>query len=404
MATARTGIAERVFEWEGTDRHGRPASGEQRGSDRQAALTDLRRQGIGVRRLRPRHHRPGRPLRGRDIALFTRQLATLLKAGVPLLQGLDIVGRGSPQPQLAALLETVRADIETGVTLSEALRRHPQHFSPLYAHLVAAGESAGLLDVMLERLARHLEKAQALQRKVAMALMYPAVVVAVAVVVVAVIMAFVIPTFKDIFASFGADLPIPTLAVMAMSAFLVEHGALLLAGTAAMAYAGVRAWRRHEGVARAVERLWLRLPVVGRLLQRAAVARWARTLSLLFAAGVPLVDALRSVAGAAGSHRYADATVHIQAQVSTGASLTQAMQQAGLFPPMLLQMCAIGDASGTLDEMLGKAADFYEQEVDDQVAGLSSLLEPLTMLVLGVVIGGLVIAMYLPIFRLGQVV
>lgn len=407
MATAQVPLVkvqESVYEWEGRDRQGRATSGELRASGEDQAQALLRRQGITPTRIRKRPAGRGGAIRPRDIALFTRQLATMMKAGVPLLQAFDIVARGNAKPQVARLLLDIRADVETGTSLSAAFRKFPQHFGDLYCNLVEAGEAAGILESILERLATYLEKVQAIRSKVRAALMYPVAVLLVAVVVVAVIMVFVIPSFKDVFSSFGAQLPAPTRFVIALSEGFVRYGGVALVLMAAGAVVGLRAWRRSARLQSLADRVLLRIPVFGPLVVKAVVARWTRTLATLFAAGVPLVEALDSVGGAAGNSLYLDATRRIQQDVSCGSSLTTAMTQARVFPTMVLQMCAIGEESGSLDHMLNKAADFYEAEVDDTVAGLSSLLEPMIIVFLGALVGGIVVSMYLPIFRLGQVV
>ncbi|MEY4651961.1 MAG: hypothetical protein RI884_542 [Pseudomonadota bacterium] len=407
MATASAPsakISESLYEWEGRDRQGRPASGETRGAGEHQVQSALRRQGITATRIRKRRLGRGGAVKPRDIALFTRQLATMMKAGVPLLQAFDIVGRGHTNPRVARLLSDIRADVETGTSLSAAFRKFPQHFGDLYCNLVEAGEAAGILEAILDRLATYLEKIQAIKSKIRSALMYPVAVLLVAMVVVAVIMVFVIPSFKDVFSSFGAQLPAPTRLVIALSEFFVKYGWLWLGLLVAGGFAGLQAWRRSPRIQRLADRALLRVPVFGPLVRKAVVARWTRTLATLFAAGVPLVEALDSVAGAAGNSLYLDATRRIQQDVSSGSSLTAAMTQARAFPAMVLQMCAIGEESGSLDHMLNKAADFYEAEVDDTVAGLSSLLEPLIIVFLGGLVGGIVVSMYLPIFKLGQVV
>ncbi|MEY2620057.1 MAG: hypothetical protein RL522_3059 [Pseudomonadota bacterium] len=406
MATASAPsvrIQEYVFEWEGRDRQGRPVSGETRAAGEHQVQASLRRQGITPTRIRRRRADRGAAVKPRDIALFTRQLATMMKAGVPLLQAFDIVGRGHANPNAARLLLDIRADVETGTSLSAAFRKYPQHFGDLYCNLVEAGEAAGILESILDRLATYLEKIQAIKSKIRSALMYPVAVLLVALVVVAVIMVFVIPSFKDVFSSFGAQLPAPTRLVIAMSEAFIQYGWLGLGLLAVGAAALVRVWRRSPRLQHLADRLLLRLPVFGPLVAKAVVARWTRTLATLFAAGVPMVEALESVGGAAGNSLYLDATRRIQKEVSAGSSLTTAMTQSRVFPSMVLQMSAIGEESGSLDHMLNKAADFYEAEVDDTVAGLSSLLEPLIIVFLGVLVGGIVVSMYLPIFKLGQV-
>jgi len=327
----------------------------------------------------------------------------MLQAGVPLLQCFDALGRCHSNARMARLLDGIRADIETGVSLSLAFGRHPRHFTPLYCSLVAAGEAAGMLDLLLERLALHLEKTEAMKSKLRAALTYPAAVVLVALAVVAVIMIFVIPAFESVFASFGAELPTPTLWVMRLSAFFVAWWWLGLALLGLGFFACQRAWRQSRALQHLMDRWLLRLPVFGALIEKACIARWTRTLSTMFAAGVPLIEALDAVAGTAGNVVYSLATVRVQQQVSDGVSLNRAMAAAGVFPPMLLQMCVIGEESGALDHMLGKAAGFFEDEVDQQLASLASLLEPFIIVTLGVLIGGIVVAMYLPIFQLGQV-
>jgi type IV pilus assembly protein PilC len=327
-----------------------------------------------------------------------------MKAGVPLLQAFDIVGRGNANPSVAKLLNDVRSDVETGTSLSSAFRKFPRYFDNLYCNLVEAGEAAGILEELLDRLATYMEKTEAIKSKIKSALMYPTSVIVVAFVVVAIIMIFVIPAFKQVFTSFGADLPAPTLFVMAMSEFFVAYWWLIFGVIGGGLYFFFQAWKRNEKVQRFMDRLLLRLPIFGTLIDKSCVARWTRTLATMFAAGVPLVEALDSVGGASGNTVYSDATVKIQQEVSTGTSLTMAMTNANLFPSMVLQMTAIGEESGSIDHMLGKAADFYESEVDDMVAGLSSLMEPIIIVFLGVIIGGIVVSMYLPIFKLGQVV
>ncbi len=403
MATAGK-LREHVFEWEGRDRSGKAVRGETRAVSENLVMTALRRQGIAPLKVRKRRMSGGKAIRPKDIAIFTRQLATMMKAGVPLLQAFDIVGRGNPNPNVSRLLNEVRTDVETGTSLSGAFRKHPLRFNALYCNLVEAGEAAGILEDILDRLSVYLEKSEAIKSKVKSALMYPTAVIVVAFVVVAVIMIFVIPAFKEVFSSFGADLPGPTLFVIAMSEFFVAWWWLVFGVLGGGGYFFLQSWRRSEKVQRVMDRVQLRLPIFGTLVEKSAVARWTRTLATMFAAGVPLVEALDSVGGAAGNSVYADATLRIQQEVSTGTSLTQAMTNTRIFPSMVLQMCAIGEESGSIDHMLGKAADFYEQEVDDMVAGLSSLMEPIIIVLLGSIIGGIVVSMYLPIFKLGQVV
>jgi type IV pilus assembly protein PilC len=402
--TASNNVKEFVFEWEGKDRKGKQVRGEIRAASENIVQASLRRQGVLPTKIKKRSTRSGKAIKPKDIAIFTRQFATMMKAGVPLLQTFDIVGRGNPNPSVTKLLSDIRAEVETGTSLSSAFRKYPKYFNTLYCNLIEAGETAGILEALLDRLATYMEKTEAIKSKIKSALMYPISVVVVAFVVVTVIMIFVIPAFKSVFSSFGADLPAPTLFVMAMSEFFVKYWWLIFIVIGGGIYFFMQAWRRNEKMQMAMDRLLLKVPVFGTLIEKSCVARWTRTLSTMFAAGVPLVEALDSVGGAAGNSVYLNATTSIQREVSTGTSLTTAMNNANVFPSMVLQMCAIGEESGTIDHMLGKAADFYEAEVDDMVAGLSSLLEPIIIVFLGTLIGGIVVAMYLPIFKLGQVV
>jgi type IV pilus assembly protein PilC len=404
MATAATKFAEFVFEWEGRDRNGKQVRGETRAAGEDQVMASLRRQGVNPTKIKKRRMRSGAKIKPKDIAIFTRQLATMMKAGVPLLQAFDIVGRGNANPSVAKLLNDVRTDVETGTSLSAAFRKYPLYFDSLYCNLVEAGEAAGILESLLDRLAVYMEKTEAIKSKIKSALMYPISVVVVAFVVVAVIMIFVIPAFKEVFTSFGADLPAPTLFVIGMSEIFVAYWWLIFGGIGGALYFFLQAWKRNEKMQMFMDRLMLKMPIFGDLVYKSVIARWTRTLATMFAAGVPLVEALDSVGGASGNSVYALATQKIQQEVSTGTSLTAAMTNANVFPSMVLQMCAIGEESGSIDHMLGKAADFYEAEVDDMVAGLSSLMEPIIIVFLGGLIGGIVVAMYLPIFKLGQVV
>lgn len=405
MATAKPqGSNEQLYDWEGKDRNGKAMRGEMRASGENQVMASLRRQGITPSKVKKRRTRSGKKVTAKDLTLFTRQLATMMKAGVPLLQAFDIVARGHSNPSVTRLLLDIRNDVETGTSLSTAFRKYPLYFDNLYCNLVEAGEAAGILDQLLDRLAVYMEKTEGIKSKIKSALMYPTSVVVVAFVVVAVIMIFVIPAFKEVFTSFGADLPAPTLFVIAMSEFFVAYWWLIFGGLGGGLYFFFQAWRRNKNMQRFMDRVLLKVPVFGVLIDKSCIARWTRTLSTMFAAGVPLVEALDSVGGASGNSVYEDATVKIQQEVSTGTSLTAAMTNANLFPSMVLQMCAIGEESGSVDHMLGKAADFYEAEVDDMVAGLSSLMEPIIIVFLGGLIGGIVVAMYLPIFKLGQVV
>ncbi|MBW8721256.1 MAG: type II secretion system F family protein [Polaromonas sp.] len=405
MATAASkGVKEFVFEWEGKDRGGKQVRGEIRAGGENQVKSSLRRQGVLPTKIRKRKMRSGKSIKPKDIAIFTRQLATMMKAGVPLLQAFDIVGRGNPNASVTKLLNDVRTDVETGTSLSAAFRKFPLYFNALYCNLVEAGEAAGILESLLDRLATYMEKTEAIKSKIKSALMYPISVMVVAFVVVAVIMIFVIPAFKTVFSSFGADLPGPTMVVIAISEFFVAYWWLIFGGIGGSLYFFLQAWKRNEKMQKFMDRLLLKIPIFGALIEKSCIARWTRTLATMFAAGVPLVEALDSVGGASGNSLFADATEKIQQEVSTGTSLTAAMTNANIFPSMVLQMCSIGEESGSIDHMLGKAADFYEAEVDEMVAGLSSLMEPIIIVILGTLIGGIVVSMYLPIFKLGSVV
>ena len=403
-AAAARNVKEIVFEWEGKDKNGKVVRGEMRAGGEAVVSASLRRQGILVTKMKKRRLSGGRAIKQKDIAIFTRQLSTMMRSGVPLIQSFDIVGRGSTNPKLTRLLNDIRSDVETGTSLSAAFRKHPLYFDALYCNLVEAGEAGGILETLLDRLAIYQEKTMAIKNKIKSALIYPIAVLVVAFVVLSVIMIFVIPAFKEVFSSFGADLPAPTLVVIAMSEFFVAYWWAIFGFLGGGVYFFIQSWKRSEKMQKAMDRLLLRVPVFGELVNKSAVARWTRTLSTMFAAGVPLVEALDSVGGASGNAVFAEATEKIQRDVSTGAALTTSMQTTGVFPNMVLQMCAIGEESGALDQMLGKAAEFYEDEVDEAVKGLSSLMEPFIIVILGTLIGGIVVAMYLPIFKLGQVV
>jgi len=397
-------VKEYTYVWEGTDRNNRQVRGETKAASETVVRTNLRRQGIKITKLKRQTFRGGKKITEKDITFFTRQLATMLKSGVPLLQSFDIVARGHGNARFSRLMMDIKQRIETGSSMSQAFRAHPAHFDNLYCNLVAAGEASGTIDAILDRLATYQEKILALKSKIKSAMFYPMSVIVVAVVVVWVIMVFVVPAFKEVFTSFGADLPAPTLIVMAISDFFVKYWWLMFLIIAGTITAFSTLFRRSAAFRFGFDRLILRAPVIGEILKKATIARWTRTLSTMFAAGVPLVESLDAVAGASGNALYTQGTKKIQNDVSTGTSLTNAMTSTGLFPTMVLQMTQIGEESGSLDGMLGKIADFYEREVDDAVAALSSLLEPIIIVFLGVVIGGLVIAMYLPIFKLGSVV
>ena len=407
MATASAAARapkELVFEWEGKDKNGKVVRGEIRAGGEAVVSASLRRQGILVSKIRKRRTSGGKAIKQKDIAIFTRQLATMMKAGVPLLQSFDIVARGSTNPRLTKLLNEIRNDVETGTSLSSAFRKHPMYFDALYCNLVEAGEAGGILEALLDRLALYQEKTMAIKAKIKSALMYPISVIVVAFVVLTVIMIFVIPAFKQVFSSFGGELPAPTLAVIAMSEFFVAWWYVIFPLLFGGIYFFFESWKRSEKMQKFMDRLLLRIPIFGNLIDKSIIARWTRTLSTMFAAGVPLVEALDSVGGASGNAVYAEATEQIQKDVSTGSALTTSMTATGVFPNMVLQMAAIGEESGSLDHMLAKAAEFYEEEVDEMVKGLSSLMEPFIIVILGVLIGGIVVSMYLPIFKLGAVV
>lgn len=405
MATAASRTAkDALFEWEGKDRQGKVQRGELRAASEAIVSASLRRQGILVTKVKKRRLSGGKAIKAKDIATFTRQMATMIKAGVPLLQSFDIVGRGHPNPSMARLILDIRSDVETGTSLSNAFRKHPKYFDTLYCNLVEAGETAGMLELVLDRLATYQEKTLAIRSKIKSALTYPIAVLVVAFVVVTIIMLFVVPVFTEVFAQFGASLPAPTLMVVAMSNFFVHYWYILFGSIFLGGYFFFRTWKRSVKMQEVMDRLLLRLPVFGKLVRLGALARWTRTLSTMFGAGVPLVEALDAVGGAAGNIVYLRATEKIQQDVSTGTSLTTAMQTQGVFPPLVIQLTSIGEESGSLDSMLSKAADIYEAEVDELVKNLSALLEPMIIVFLGVLIGGLVVAMYLPIFNLGKVV
>jgi type IV pilus assembly protein PilC len=409
MATATAArrdlkVKDQTFLWEGVDRNNKPMRGELRAVSETVATTNLRRQGIRVTKIKRQSFRGGRSVNEKDITFFTRQLATMLKAGVPLLQSFDIIARGHSNARFSRLMLDLKNKVETGSSLSQAFREHPKHFDALDCNLVQAGETAGMLDAILDRLATYKEKILAIKSKIKSALFYPIAVIVVAIVVTWVIMIFVIPAFKSVFASFGANLPWLTQVVIDISDFFVAWWWAMFIAIVAV-FVGIRlSIKRSESVRFMVHRLSLKLPIVGGILEKATIARWTRTLQTMFAAGVPLVESLDAVGGASGNMVYIQATKRIQTDVSTGTSLTNAMSAVNLFPPMVLQMTQIGEESGSLDNMLGKIADFYEREVDDAVTALSSLLEPIIIVFLGVVVGGLVVAMYLPIFKLGAVI
>jgi len=402
MAVAASKTKEYTYSWEGKDKTGKIVKGEMRAAGQALLSANLRRQGIQVTKIK-RASNSNKAITEKDITLFTRQLSTMLRSGVPLLQAFDIVGKGHHNPSVARLLLTIKTDIETGSSLQQAFKKHPLYFDDLYCNLIGAGEAA-ILDSLLDRLATYKEKIIAIKGKIKAALFYPIAIIVVAFIITAVIMIFVIPAFKELFSSFGADLPAPTLLIMTISDFFVAWWWAIFGGIGGGIYAFFYFWKRSRPMQVVMDRLLLRVPVFGELVRKATIARWSRTLSTMFAAGVPLVEAFNSVAGAAGNAVYFDATKSIQREVSTGQSLTVSMQNTEVFPSMVIQMVSIGEEAGSLDAMLSKVADYYEAEVDDAVEALSSLMEPIIMVVLGTLIGGMVVAMYLPIFKMGQVV
>lgn len=395
---------ELVFIWEGKDKAGRLVQGEMRATGAERVNVTLRRQGLTDITVKKKATLRQRKITEKDIAIFARQLATMLRAGVPLLQAFDIVARGHGNPAVSRLLWDVRAQVETGSSLSQSLRRYPTYFDALFCNLVGAGEQAGILEEVLSRLATYKEKTVAIKGKIRAAMFYPAAILVVAFLVTAAIMIWVVPAFKNVFESFGAELPLPTQIVIWISDRFVQYWYLLIGSLSLGSMLLVRTWKRSASMRASTDKLILRLPLFGEIVRKAVIARWTRTLSTMFSAGVPLVESLESVGGASGNVVYIDATRRISASVKSGTSLTMAMQNTQIFPSMVTQMVSIGEESGALDQMLSKVAEFYEDEVDAAVASLSSLMEPIIMVILGGLIGGLVIAMYLPIFKLGSVV
>ncbi|MEJ2061342.1 MAG: type II secretion system F family protein [Gammaproteobacteria bacterium] len=396
-----------TFLWEGTDKKGSRIKGESQAINDQYLKADLRRQGIIPVKVRkkPKDLFGGKKkITGADIAIFSRQLSTMMSAGVPLVQAMDIAGGGHENPSMRELIYGIKADIEGGTNLADALAKHPAHFDDLFVNLVRAGEQAGALETLLDKVATYKEKTESLKGKVKKALMYPAAVIVVAFIVSSILLIFVVPQFQELFQGFGADLPAFTLFVIALSKFFQAWWWAIFGGIGAGIFGLMQLNKRSPTFRRYRDIVTLKVPIIGKLMEKSAIARFSRTLSTMFAAGVPLVEALDSVAGATGNALYSEATLKMRDDTSTGTQMQQSMRSTGLFPNMVVQMVAIGEESGSLEHMLGKVADFFEEEVDNLVDGLSSLLEPLIMAVLGVMVGGLVIAMYLPIFKLGSVV
>ena len=404
-ARGAKGVAtDALYLWQAQDRKGQSLRGQLRAVSEAATKEQLRKQGMRAITLKKQGAGWGTTIKPKEIALFTRQLSTMMKAGIPLLQAFDIVGQGSTNASLARLVSTIRTDVETGTSLSVAFKRHPLYFDNLYCNLVAAGEAAGILDTLLDRLATYMEKMEGVKSKIKSALTYPIGVMTVALGVVAVIMLFVVPAFKQIFSSMGGQLPGPTLIVIGISEFVVRNWYLMFGGLFGGIFIAARMMRASPELQSKRDSLLLRLPMFGGLIRKSCIARWTRTLATMFASGVPLVEALEAVGGAAGNQEYTDGTTKMRQLVSTGTSLTSAMTDSGLFPPMVLQMAAIGEEAGSLDFMLSKSAEFFEAEVDDAVAGISSLIEPFLIAFLGVVVGGIMVAMYLPVFKMGQTI
>ena len=410
MAQATTAIRtvkrDIAFAWEGMDKKGQRVKGKSLAPNELALKQDLRRQGVVATRIRKQSTalKSGGKVKPEDIAIFSRQLATMLAAGIPLVQAFEIIGAGHEKPSMQKLVLDIKADVESGTSLHEALGKHPLYFDDLYVNLVEAGEQAGALETLLDKIATYKEKSEAIKKKVKKALFYPAAVLAVAVVVTLILLIFVIPQFESLFKGFGADLPAFTQMVINLSRFVQANGIYLALVSGGAVYAFFYFRKRSRRMREFLDRMSLKVPIIGPILNKAAIARYARTLSTMFSAGVPLVEALDSVAGATGNIVYENAVLKMKDEVSTGQRLQRAMEGTGLFPNMVVQMIAVGEESGSLDTMSGKVATFYEEDVDNAVDSMSSLLEPMIMAILGVLVGGLVIAMYLPIFKLGAVV
>ena len=407
MATSATAVKkETQFSWEGKDKRGNKVRGKALAANEEALRADLRREGVAATRgkTQSRAFSSGGKVNAMDIAVFSRQLATMLAAGIPMVQSFEIVGNGHEKPAMQKLVLDIKANIEGGSTLHESLAQHPLYFDDLFVNLVEAGEHAGALETLLDKIAGYKEKTEALKKKIKKALMYPIAVLGVAIIVSTILLIFVIPQFESLFKGFGADLPAFTQMVVDLSRFMTHKGWMVLIVVAAIGYAFLYFHKRSRNMRRFLDRMMLKFPIIGPILVKSAIARFARTLSTMFAAGVPLVEAMQSVAGATGNIVYEEGTIRMKDEVATGQRLQRAMENSGLFPNMVVQMIAVGEESGSLDTMSGKVAEFYEAEVDNAVDSMSSLMEPVIMAVLGVLVGGMVIAMYLPIFKLGSVV
>ncbi len=397
---------ENQFFWEGTDSNGKKIKGKSMAANEASVRAEMRRRGLAPSKIRKQSalFKKSGKVRSEDICIFSRQLATMLAAGIPMVQSFDIVGNGHDNPAMQKLIMAVKADVEGGTCLADALARHPLYFDDLFVNLVSAGEQAGALESLLDKIATYKEKTEAIKKKIKKALFYPAAVLVIAIIVTTILLIFVIPEFESLFSGFGADLPSFTRMVIDLSHFVRNKGFYIVAITGGAVYAFIYAHKRSRKMRAIEDRILLKVPVIGPILKKSCIARFARTLSTMFAAGVPLVEGLQSVAGATGSIVYENAVLEIRDEVSTGTRLQQCMENTGLFPNMVIQMIAVGEESGSLDEMSAKVADFYEDDVDNAVDGLSSLLEPIIMSILGVLVGGLVVAMYLPIFKMGAVV
>ncbi len=396
-----------VFTWEGTDKKGARLSGESRGTDINMIKADLRRQGVNplkVRRKPISIFNSKKKITSSDVTVFSRQLATMMSAGVPMVQAFDIVGRGHENPSMQELILTIKADVEGGTALADALKKHPLYFEDLFVNLVRAGEHAGVLETLLHKIATYKEKTESIKGKIKKAMFYPAAIVVAAIVVTSILLIFVIPQFEAMFKNFGANLPAFTQMVVNLSHFVRDYWWIIVGGIILFSYSFISTWKRSRKLRHTVDRLLLKIPVIGMILNKAAIARFSRTLATMSAAGVPLVEALDSVSGATGNVVYSDAVLRMREDVATGQSLQLSMKQRNLFPNMVIQMVAIGEESGALDDMLNKVADFYEEQVDNAVDAMSSLMEPLIMVVLGTLVGGLVVAMYLPIFKMGSAI
>jgi type IV pilus assembly protein PilC len=400
-------VKSHLYTWEGMDKKGSRISGESRATDVNMVKADLRRQGVTPLKVRKKPvslFSGKKKITSADVTVFSRQLATMMSAGVPMVQAFEIVGRGHENPTMQELILTIKADVEGGTALADALKKHPLQFEDLYVNLVRAGEHAGVLETLLHKIATYKEKTESIKGKIKKAMFYPAAIVAAAIVVTAILLIFVIPQFEDLFSSFGADLPAFTQMVVSISHFVRDYWWAILGIAIVVFYMFSASWKRSRKFRHGIDRALLKVPVIGMILNKSAIARFSRTLATMSAAGVPLVEALDSVAGATGNVVYSDAVLRMREDVATGQSLQLSMKQRNLFPNMVIQMVAIGEESGALDDMLNKVADFYEEQVDNAVDAMSSLMEPLIMVVLGTLVGGLVVAMYLPIFKMGAAI